>query len=233
MDCGASVAKYLVFIFNGLFFLAGIALITVGSLAITHNQDVYDDILPSNAPDLSGVAIVYITVGAIVTIVSFFGCCGAIRESTCMLNTFAILLILIVLAEFGVAIAALVLRPDVRNMLEDSITTFPNDSDVHWKALQTKMECCGVDGPTDWKTNSNPIYQSGTLVPGSCCATTTDLDTCSTHNSSLYTKGCYDALSKFYIIIGVVGLGFGVVEIIGIVFACCLSRAVKGQRTTV
>jgi len=231
MDCGDKLAKYLVFIFNGLFFLAGVALVTVGSLAITHNEDVYNDILPDNAPDLSGVAIVIITVGGIVTVVSFFGCCGAIRESSCMLNTFAIFLILIVLAQIGVAIAALVLRPDVRNTLTDSIATFPTDSDVKWYALQNKMKCCGVDGPSDWKSNSDPTYTDGSLVPGSCCGSIAS--TCSTSDTDLYTQGCYTALSKFYIIIGVVGLGFGVVEIIGIVFACCLSRAVKGRRTVV
>jgi uncharacterized membrane protein YbaN (DUF454 family) len=46
-------------------------------------------------------------------------------------------------------------------------------------------------------------------------------------SSTLYTKGCYEALGTYYIAIGVVGIVLGLIEIIGIAFACCLSKAVK------
>jgi CD63 antigen len=215
MDCSSTVAKYLVFIFNFLFFLAGIALIVIGSLAITNNQDVYQNII-ADIPDFTNVAIVFIVVGSIVTVISFFGCCGAIRESACMLNTFAFLLVLIVLAEIAIAIAAFVLRSKLKDSLTDTISTYPATSgQIDWDGLQTKLHCCGVDSASDWTTS----------LPASCCSDTSG--TCTVTSTSLYTKGCYDALGTYYIAIGVVGIVLGLIEIIGIVFACCLSKQVK------
>jgi CD63 antigen len=222
MDCSSTVAKYLVFIFNFLFFLAGVALIVIGSLAITNHQDVYEKIIP-NSNNLSGAAVVFIVVGSIVTVISFFGCCGAIKESSCMLNTFAIFLVLIVLAQIAIAVAAFVLRSKFKDVLTDSIAKYPSDTaDIKWDELQKNLTCCGVDGPSDW--HSNPLYQS-TILPPSCCGKMALA--CTDGSSNLIHTGCYQVLDVYYIAIGAVGLVLGLIEIMGIIFACCLSRSVK------
>jgi len=221
MDCSSTVVKYLVFIFNFLFFLAGGALIVIGSLAITNNEQVYENIVP-DVPDVKGVAIVFLVVGSIITVISFFGCCGAMKESACLLNTFAVLLLLIVLAEVGVAITALVLRSNIKDSMTNSIATYvPGDNT--WDNLQDTLRCCGVDGASDWSTN--PTHSGGNTLPDSCC--NPSASGCTTSSTTLNTKGCYTTMSRYYIIIGVVGIVLGLIQIIGIVFACCLSKQVK------
>lgn len=50
----------------------------------------------------SSAAIILIVVSALVVIVSFFGCCGAIKESKCMLGTyFTIVLALFIAMTVG------------------------------------------------------------------------------------------------------------------------------------
>ena len=53
-------------------------------------------------------------VGCLIFIVTFFGCCGAIKEHYCMTMTFSLLLGLIFILEIGAGIAAYVLRTEVR-----------------------------------------------------------------------------------------------------------------------
>ena len=58
--------------------------------------------------------------GCLIFIVTFFGCCGAIKESYCMTMTFSVLLALVFLLEFGAGIAAYMLRNDVSNIFLSS-----------------------------------------------------------------------------------------------------------------
>lgn len=63
--------------------MAGLALVIIGVL-IKFNISEASRILPSEfglAPILS------IVIGAIVFVTAFLGCCGAVKESTCMLTT--------------------------------------------------------------------------------------------------------------------------------------------------
>jgi ABC-type multidrug transport system permease subunit len=78
-------------IFSGLvllyfyiwFQLAGLALVIIGILFKFHYSEA-TDALPANF----GVApILSIIIGAIVFVTAFCGCCGAVKESPCMLTT--------------------------------------------------------------------------------------------------------------------------------------------------
>jgi CD63 antigen len=57
--------------------------------------------------------VLLIVVGCIIFFVTFFGCCGAIKENHCMTITFSVLLAFIFLLELGAGIAAYMLRSDV------------------------------------------------------------------------------------------------------------------------
>ena len=63
------------------------------------------DGMDSNLKLYASVAYIIIAASAIVIIISFFGCCGAIRENKCMLGTyFTITLALFVLFVVAVAL---------------------------------------------------------------------------------------------------------------------------------
>lgn len=60
--------------------IGGIALKKIGDA-----KHVFDD---SNHPGY--IAACVITLGALVFVIAFFGCCGAIRESVCLMNLVSI-----------------------------------------------------------------------------------------------------------------------------------------------
>ena len=66
------------------FQVAGIALIVSGSFPLMKIEGIRD-VLPEENPAM--VPILVIVLGSIVFTISFFGCCGAIRESQCMVST--------------------------------------------------------------------------------------------------------------------------------------------------
>ena len=90
-----------------------------------------------------------------------------------------------------------------------------------WDKVQEEFKCCGVVNATDW-TNA------GQTIPSSCF---TGTENCT--ESTAYKVGCYTELKDFVkdkiVVIGGIGLGFAFIQIIGILFTCCLGRAVKKE----
>jgi CD63 antigen len=77
-------AKFTSFLINfDLFQITGIVILSVGAViqAFYHSYSHFLDDRFLSAPAL------LIAVGAIVLIVSFFGCCGAVKENHCMIMT--------------------------------------------------------------------------------------------------------------------------------------------------
>uniref|UniRef100_A0A4W3HBH1 Tetraspanin n=1 Tax=Callorhinchus milii TaxID=7868 RepID=A0A4W3HBH1_CALMI len=83
VEGGMKCIKYLIFIFNFLFWVSGIALIVVGILVQTQMNGTF---LISDS-SASGAPIVIIVVGVVINFVAFFGCCGAWKENYCMVTT--------------------------------------------------------------------------------------------------------------------------------------------------
>ncbi|KAF5278428.1 hypothetical protein FQA39_LY05917 [Lamprigera yunnana] len=156
-----------------------------------------------------------IVIGCIVLVISFFGCCGAIKESTCMLTTYAVILLILLIAQIAVGIYAFIQvkegnleKKDVENVLHDFISEYKKN-DVAKEAIdsiQKGWECCGITSFTDW----------GTEIPKSCCASSE----CSVVNH--YNRGClepvYDGLRSGIKIVGIVVITIAAVELAGIAF---------------
>uniref|UniRef100_A0A8D8X778 Tetraspanin n=1 Tax=Cacopsylla melanoneura TaxID=428564 RepID=A0A8D8X778_9HEMI len=83
LSLGNVLIKYMLFTFNLIFVMTGIALLGFGFLVKTlyHN---YEHFL---TPKYFDVASMFVTVGGIVVVVAFLGCCGAIKESAWMVLT--------------------------------------------------------------------------------------------------------------------------------------------------
>ncbi|XP_063227101.1 23 kDa integral membrane protein-like isoform X2 [Bacillus rossius redtenbacheri] len=113
MCCGNTCTKYLMFIFNFVFALAGIALLVVGALTQAQISEV-NQFLDGK---FSGPPIVLIVLGSVIFVVAFLGCCGAVRESTCMLTTFAVFLILFLVIGVVIGILAFVFKNQIKDEL--------------------------------------------------------------------------------------------------------------------
>ncbi|CAH1256924.1 CD151 [Branchiostoma lanceolatum] len=226
--CGLQCIKYLLFAFNLIFWLAGAGLIGVGIyVMVAYGVPDVLTLLSISELLLKGGAIGLIVVGSIVFIVGFLGCCGAIKENRCMLGTFFTLLLILFLAEIGVAIYAFVQRGQFFGLINtgvDTLSAVPYDSqDQAIKTLidftQTYLKCCGMNATDNWSP-----------TPDSCaCAANAASSICTNGN---YNTPCKTSITTFLeekvMIVGGIGIAIGLTQLIGMIFACCLFQA-KGK----
>lgn len=230
---GQSLVKYLLFFFNFLFVVTGIILISVGGVFLS-NVKGYAQYL---GPQSSSTAIFIIVVGVIIFGIAFLGCCGAVKENYCMVMTFAVLLFIIFVMEFAAGIAAYVYKNKIHDLLDENMKQEVHDyngtsKDREWDDMQKNLKCCGSSSPLDWHTSNNTLFQNGTF-PDSCCMDVHPGFCLNDTTSPVYEKGCLFALEDYIVnniaVIGGVGIGIAFVEVVGIIFACCLARAIKKE----
>lgn len=256
LSCGAQCAKILLFVFNALFFLSGALLLGVGIwLKVDPNVNNFFKIA-ENDSSFNAAAILLIVVGALIFVVGFFGCCGACKENSCMLCTFVVFLCIIFVVEIAAAVLAAVYRNELGSVLEKAMveqaqTKVLNEysanstgSNLAWQRMQMELKCCGGAGYMDYRNNTHFKVD---LVPKTCCHLTNDDPTephvanwvtCKqeasqdkvTDPTQLWDQGCYSGLvewldHKAVILIGV-AVGLALIQILGIVFACCVRKEV-------
>ncbi|KAF5307910.1 hypothetical protein FQR65_LT06477 [Abscondita terminalis] len=214
--------------------ISGIAILTVGAVihALYHPYSQFVD------PSFESAPILLIIVGVIVFIVAFFGCCGAVKENHCMIITFSAFLIIIFCLEMAAGIAGYVRRNDIEDMLDTHLNNtmheYYNKADAKrsWDIMQHELKCCGMNGPSDWAE----IIHNNSL-PHTCCPPDVTESPCTTQYPDKYEKSCLtelkQALVKYGTIIGGVGVGIALVQLIGVVFACCLARSIRKEYETV
>ncbi len=66
------------------------------------------------------IQVLLVVVGCIIFFITFFGCCGAIKEHHCMTLTFAVILSLILIIEIGAGISSYAFRDQVKIVQECS-----------------------------------------------------------------------------------------------------------------
>uniref|UniRef100_A0A3B4VHJ3 Tetraspanin 2a n=1 Tax=Seriola dumerili TaxID=41447 RepID=A0A3B4VHJ3_SERDU len=101
---GMKCLKYLLFIFNFIFWLSGLLVLAVG-LWLRFDPETVELLTDDGAPDTFFIAV-YILLGAggLMMIVGFFGCFGAVRESQCLLASFFACLMIIFGAEISAGV---------------------------------------------------------------------------------------------------------------------------------
>ncbi|XP_059469010.1 uncharacterized protein LOC132192849 [Neocloeon triangulifer] len=230
MGCGTSTIKYLLFIFNLIFALGGLVILAIGAI-IQWNIGYFETGLSEK---VTVPAILLIIVGSIIFVTAFFGCCGAIRESHCMITTFAIIMLVVFLIQLIGGILAFVYQDELdltlKNSMHDLMILYKKegpDGDFarqYWDSIQSQFQCCGVDGPLDW-TLKTPGVQ---LPPPSCSCDALLTSECV---AGIYSKGCFPKLSEWMRmtqnVLGGVAIGLAVVELIGVIFALVLANAIK------
>jgi len=228
-----------------LFALCGLAILIAGALTYA-NIDKANYVMEhvNNEVNFTASPIALMVVGSIIFVIAFFGCCGAIRESHCMIITFAVFLLVILIAEIAIGIVIFVkMNGDgweqaVNDSITDKFGQYNyNDTDTALSDavnnFQRDLECCGVDGPKYWRDRGFHTPPDGCCVnpdPGQCVSFEPD-------QHQVFKDGCVytlrELLKNVGLLLGILAITVGVVQIIGVVFALCLASSIKNKERRV
>ncbi|XP_062860531.1 CD151 antigen-like [Trichomycterus rosablanca] len=241
--CGTVCLKYLLFTFNFLFWLAGGAVLAVGVWTIVKKSD-YISLLSSQIYAVS--AYILCLAGVTVMITGVLGCCATFKEKRRLLRVYFVLLLCIFLLEILAGVLAYIyyqqLSGELKSNLKDTMVKKYRqpDQDHITQAvdkLQQEFKCCGSNSSSDW-TESVWIHSDNSSlrkVPDSCCKTPTNGCGKRDHPSNIYKVegGCISKLENFILehlkLISAVGVGIACVQIVGMIFTCCLYRNLKEE----
>ncbi|KAJ8260434.1 hypothetical protein GJAV_G00182050 [Gymnothorax javanicus] len=152
---------------------------------------------------------VYILIGAggLMMLVGFFGCCGAVRESQCLLGSFFACLLIIFGAEVAAGVFGFLNKDkiilEIQDFYKKSAETNANSTVA--SMYQDVLKCCGTA-----KSNPSP------------CSETEKRKDCNTAILEFFNDKIY--------IIGYVGIGIAGAMIIGMIFSMVLCCAIRNTR---
>ncbi|XP_037535388.1 tetraspanin-2a [Nematolebias whitei] len=212
---GMKCVKYLLFVFNFIFWLSGLLVLAVG-LWLRFDPSTVDLLTGDGAPDTFFIAV-YILLGAggLMMVVGFFGCFGAVRESQCLLASFFACLLIIFGAEITAGVFGFMNREQITEEVQKFYNNSADDDSLNGTVIATlyhkTLNCCGV--PT-----SDAFQKMCADVPED-------------------TPDCYSAIQDFFEeklhIIGYIGIGIAGVMILGMIFSMVLCCAIRNTREVI
>uniref|UniRef100_A0A3B1K0B7 Tetraspanin-33 n=1 Tax=Astyanax mexicanus TaxID=7994 RepID=A0A3B1K0B7_ASTMX len=163
-------------------------------------------------------ALLLLTVGSLMFIITFLGCFGALRDASILLKMFLGILLVILLLQIAAAVLGFLFSDMVlhrtEQLMKKAIVLYREDLDLEnvIDFVQKKFLCCGVDDYTDWSQNvyfncseKNPsleacgvpfsccVRQPNETVFNSMCGYETQRDE-SSPSERIYTKGCLEKI---------------------------------------
>jgi len=218
------------FFFNFIFFLSGLTLIIIGAMI----RSDYGDYFTYADSKFATAEIFIICIGIIVFLIGFFGCCGALKENYCMICVFAVLLSIIFIMEIAAGIIGYQYRRKVEkvttNGLDRAIANYNKQKGAKqllgW--AQSMLKCCGKTGPRDYDR------RIGNRTVSMCGPAGEGVESCHMGGDCkglLYHGGCKRKVVEFVkrnmYVLGGVAVGVAFIQVLGVVLACCLMRAIK------
>ncbi|NXG08157.1 CD9 protein, partial [Sakesphorus luctuosus] len=206
-----------------LFFqLAGTAVLAIGLWLHFDSQTKSVFELDNNQTKFYTGVYILIGAGALMMLVGFLGCCGALQESQCMLGLFFFFLLVIFALEIGAGIWGFSNKEKVIDQLQEFyMDTYKKRTQPGAKetltGLQLALNCCGITGTIDQIL----------------------MDTCpkKTLAESITTKPCPTAIDDIFKtkfnVIGAVGLVIAVMMVIGMILSMILCCAIRREREMV
>lgn len=254
----AKIAKLVLFTLNFAVWVCGAAIMGVG-IALVVDEDALGWLEVSSDIQalLVSAAGIMIAVGVLLFLVGFLGCCGVCKGNRCMLQTYIILVSILLVLELVGAILAIVFKDSLTDDIADSMYSDlrndyqgVNDTDslsISWNSMQQSLKCCGTYNYTDY-AGSSWAQGASEPVPITCCASAEKGDGFYTISASARStcmndaatggtdelfgdKGCYQGLTEWIQeksdIIIGVLIGLGAVQLFGLIGACCVKSSLE------
>ncbi|KAM7409372.1 hypothetical protein PAMA_001039 [Pampus argenteus] len=158
-----------------------------------------------------------ITIGAVLVLLGLLGCCGAHKESKCLLLVFFSIVLIIFIAEVAAAVVALAYS---------SFTDYGSDPVVTkmWNTTMTELNCCGFTNYTDFVGSKFEKENGGSLPPICCWTNRVPCSPSEAERSAV--QGCFkdilETLKEHANIVGGIAAGIGVLEIAAMIVSMYL-----------
>lgn len=218
--CG--VIKCLVILINLLFWVIGFAIVLLSIWMLTDPTFLIS--MTQNENNYFIGLYILLVVGALMLTVAFLGCCGAFKESQCMLFSFFSCLLIVLVAEVAAGAWAYhnsakldtYVRSAVKDAVQDEYSVVASRTTT-LDSIQKFFHCCGAEGPNDWQSSVyNNADRSSIVniaisklnvaykVPETCCVEGLSKEECNSVRKTgfitsiakpvIYTDGCMEKL---------------------------------------
>jgi len=172
-------------IFNAIIAVLAAVCVGVGSWALADKKTFTDAITKAiealkidglTADNITNVAILIIIVGCIIMVIAGIGCCGAQKNSKCLLGVFFIAMIIICVVVIAVVVLVKFYPNKIRDQIQEKYRKYTEDGSQEAldeiNNFQKEFKCCGFNGPEDFAKDK---------IPESCTG---------------HTKGCADVFME-------------------------------------
>ena len=158
------LTKFTIQILNILYLLSGISFCTISSIFLT-NYSLY-------LTDFSVILLALALLSGILLItISFLGWCGSGQENSCMVLTYAILLIIVFIIQLISVIVIHIKKGVIDKKLLNSLYSAMRiyevgnkNSQMPLDMLQNNLQCCGIVSYQDWISSSTAIENPSTIT---------------------------------------------------------------------
>lgn len=218
MDGCGQCMKYSMFVSNFIIFIGGLVVLGIGIWTLVDKSYV-NELLGTDL--FMGAVYILIVTGAIVSLIAFLGCLGAVKEVRCMLLMYFIIVFLIFITMLIGGILGYVFREKVKSTMykemESSIRRYSESPEVRkaWDNTQINLKCCGIQDHSSW----------GDELPNSCCKQRTP------SYCTPWETGCLYKAEKFVqdhaSVIGGAGIGVACIMLLGMIFSCALFMMIE------
>lgn len=223
--------KVMMILFNLAIFLGGCTLLGIGIWVSVDSKTFLQIFGPLSTSVFQFVNVGYllIALGCVLFLLGFLGCCGAQKESKCLLITFFSIILIIFIIEVAAAVVALVYTSLAETILQGTVTQIlrddygkPNPVTEIWNTTMTELKCCGLSNYTDF--NNSYYYNTNKGYPGQCCNSSAPCNITAVEASRV--QGCFSELlyqiRKNAGVVGGVAAGICVLEIAAMTVAMYL-----------
>uniref|UniRef100_A0A2P2IBX6 Tetraspanin n=1 Tax=Hirondellea gigas TaxID=1518452 RepID=A0A2P2IBX6_9CRUS len=229
--CSIPVLKLGLAVYNILLLGCGGCLVGASVWSLVSKQD-HVAVLSSLA--YQSVSWTLLLAGVLSLFAAVLGCVALAREDRCSLVTYIFLVVLVLVLEGVAGVLAYVYEEQLLHILtrglQDVISnSYYVDDDVTHAvdAMQQEFYCCAGVTFTEWKTSQwYKLTGGATVVPDTCCKTITPGCGARDHPSNIWYSGCIHGLSaslaEHLLLLGGLGCGLSLLQVLGVTIACCL-----------
>lgn len=179
---GMACIKCTLFLFNLACVIASLCVIMAVLIIKAKGMTLFAD------RDEMSMNVIICILGCFVFAVAFFGACASYKENICMLSAYSIMLLVLFVCHVISLIYVSIHHEEtdalVKGALRKGLIQQKFDQLGIWDRIQTKWQCCGLDGPKDYDELSADM-------PPTCCDESTEGE-CT--EAKAFGKGCYTDL---------------------------------------